>query len=168
MMRRVITGLDAGGKSMVLYDGPPQSVFMATKAKVDTLEIGNVAEFPAAVPAGQAATADIWETDGPPLPDAADPMATPQPFTMEPPGTGLRIRYQSWGAHLDSSAMHTTDTLDIDVIIRGEVELLLEEGRSVTLRPGDSVVIPGVAHGWRAGPEGVELVNIMQKLAPGR
>jgi mannose-6-phosphate isomerase-like protein (cupin superfamily) len=167
-MRRVITGLDADGKSTVLYDGPPQSVFLATKVKVGALEIGNVPEFPAAVPSGQAATADIWETDGLPLADAADPMATPQPFTIEPPGTGLRIRYQSWGADLDSSTNHATDTLDVNVIIRGEVALLLEEGRSVTLRAGDSVVIPGVAHGWRAGPEGVELVNIMQKLAPGR
>jgi hypothetical protein len=49
--------------------------------------------------------------------------------------------------------MHRTDTLDYDVVLRGEVTLLLEDGE-VVLRAGDSVVIPGVLHGWRAGPEG--------------
>jgi mannose-6-phosphate isomerase-like protein (cupin superfamily) len=164
-MRRIITGLDANGKSTVVYSGPPQSMFHTTGAKVGSLEIKNTPAFIADVPRGHACIIDIWETDGPPLSDGADPMAEPRPFSIEPPGKGFRIRYFSWGADLDSSAMHATDTLDINYIISGAVELLLEEGRSVMLKAGDSIVIPGVLHGWRAGPEGVTMINLMQKLA---
>jgi hypothetical protein len=49
--------------------------------------------------------------------------------------------------------MHRTDTLDYDVVLSGQVTLLLEDGE-VVLETGDSVLIPGVRHGWRAGPEG--------------
>jgi len=164
-MRRVITGLDENGKSTVLYEGPPQSVLYSTSTKVGSLEINNIAEFIAEVPEGKACVADIWETSGLPTPDAPDPMSEPRPFTIEPAGTGMRIRYQVWGPNLDSSTMHATDTLDINFILAGEVELLLEEGRSIMLRAGDALVLPAVQHGWRAGPEGVTMLNIMQKMA---
>jgi hypothetical protein len=49
-----------------------------------------------------------------------------------------------------------TNTLDYDTVLDGSCELLLEEG-SVWLGVGDSVMIPGTVHGWRAGPEGVVL-----------
>ena len=52
--------------------------------------------------------------------------------------------------------LHRTDTIDFDVVLAGEVDLLVEDGE-VTLRPHDSVVLPGVVHGWRAGPDGVLL-----------
>lgn len=164
-MRRVITGVDANGKSIVLYDGPPQSIHHVTSTKVGALQMHHAETVPAKVPAGQCCAADIWETTGLPRPDDADPMAAPQAFSIEPAGKGLRVRYHIWGADLDSSTIHATDTLDINIIIEGSVELLLEEGRSVTLGKGDSVVLPGNEHGWRAGPEGVTMVNIMQKLA---
>ena len=166
-MRRIITGLDENGKATVLYEGTPQSILFTSNAKVGQLQIDNIPDFRPEVPEGKACIVDVWETDGLPTPNMPDPMATPRPFSIEPPGTGFRIRYFVWGANLDSSAMHTTDTLDINHVISGEVELLLEEGRSVTLQAGDSVVIPGVPHGWIAGPQGVTMLNIMQKLAPG-
>lgn len=164
-MRRVITGVDANGKSTILYDGPPQSIHHVTNTKVGQLQMHHTETFPVEVPDGHCCAADIWETTGLPRSDDADPMASPQPFTIEPQGQGLRVRYQAWGANVDSSTMHATDTLDVNVIIQGSVELLLEEGRSVTLNKGDSVVLPGNEHGWRAGPEGVTMINIMQKLA---
>lgn len=164
-MRRIVTGLDANGKSTVLYDGPPQSIHHVTGGKVGALRLAHVTEFRDDLGPSEVCAVDIWETDGPPAPDAPDPMATPRDFTMEPPGSGLRVRYQAWAPDLDSSTMHATDTLDINVIVAGQVELLLEEGRSVTLHAGDSVVLPGIQHGWRAGPEGVTMLNIMQKLA---
>ena len=51
------------------------------------------------------------------------------------------------------SPMHWTRTLDFDAVVRGSVTLNLDEG-SIELTPGDCVVLPGVRHGWRAGPEG--------------
>jgi mannose-6-phosphate isomerase-like protein (cupin superfamily) len=167
-IRRIVTGLDENGKATVLYEGPPQSVLFTSNAKVGQLQIDNVPEFTFDVPDGQACFANIWETDGLPAFNMADPLSTPQPFLYEPRGTGMSIRFFRWGPNLDSSTIHATDTLDINYIIAGSVELLLEEGRSVTLRAGDSVIIPGVKHGWITSPEGVTMLNIMQRQAPGQ
>jgi quercetin dioxygenase-like cupin family protein len=109
--------------------------------------------------------ADIWDTDGPPTANSPDLVAQPQRFTIEPPGKGLRVRYSVMGPNLDSSRIHATETLDVDFILAGQVELLLEEGRSVMLGAGDFVVLPGVKHGWRVGPDGVTILFIMQKMA---
>ena len=45
--------------------------------------------------------------------------------------------------------MHTTDTVDIDVVISGEVDLELDDGSEVHLRPGDCVIQNGTRHAWR-------------------
>lgn len=50
-------------------------------------------------------------------------------------------------------AFHHTDTIDLHTILSGSVELLLDDGAH-TLAFGDSAVVAGVDHGWRAGPEG--------------
>jgi hypothetical protein len=49
--------------------------------------------------------------------------------------------------------MHHTDTVDFDTIIFGSVEIILHDGPH-RLEPGDCVVVTGVDHGWRAGPQG--------------
>jgi quercetin dioxygenase-like cupin family protein len=45
--------------------------------------------------------------------------------------------------------MHTTDTVDIDYIVSGEVWLELDDGVQVQLRQGDCVVQNGTRHAWR-------------------
>lgn len=52
--------------------------------------------------------------------------------------------------------MHHTDTLDFDTVLSGSVELVLDDGVHL-LAPGDSVVVTGIDHGWRAGPDGCRL-----------
>jgi quercetin dioxygenase-like cupin family protein len=64
-----------------------------------------------------------------------------------------------------SDALHRTDTLDYDLVLAGEVTLGLDEGE-VRLRPGDSVMIPGVAHRWIAGPDGCTVSVVMRGLPP--
>jgi quercetin dioxygenase-like cupin family protein len=49
--------------------------------------------------------------------------------------------------------MHHTDTVDFDIVLEGSVEIVLDDGAHL-LGPGDSVVVTGVDHGWKAGPEG--------------
>jgi quercetin dioxygenase-like cupin family protein len=56
-------------------------------------------------------------------------------------------------------SMHHTDTVDFDVVLSGSVELILDDGGH-PLEVGDSVVVTGVDHAWRAGPQGCRL-NIM-------
>ncbi|HVP47422.1 MAG TPA: cupin domain-containing protein [Bryobacteraceae bacterium] len=45
--------------------------------------------------------------------------------------------------------MHTTDTVDFDVIVSGEVYLELDDGAEVLLKAGDCVVQNGTRHAWR-------------------
>jgi mannose-6-phosphate isomerase-like protein (cupin superfamily) len=48
----------------------------------------------------------------------------------------------------DSSGMHTTDTVDFDVILSGEVYLELDDGAEVLLKAGDCVIQNGTRHAW--------------------
>ena len=49
---------------------------------------------------------------------------------------------------LDHPGMHTTDTVDFEYVISGEVWLELDDGEEVRLRAGDTVVQNGTRHAW--------------------
>jgi len=49
----------------------------------------------------------------------------------------------------DHPGMHTTDTVDFDVVISGEVVLELDDGGTVLLKAGDCVIQNGTRHAWR-------------------
>jgi hypothetical protein len=163
--RRIVTGFDAEGASVILYDGPPQSIHHVTSTHVGALQMSHAATVPD-VGNGQVGLVDLWRTAGLPSRGDPDPVAAPAPFLLEPEGTGFTVRYHVWGPYLDSSTMHATDTLDINIIISGEVTLFLEKNHSVLLQAGDTVILPGNNHGWRAGADGVSMIGIMQRLDP--
>ena len=48
----------------------------------------------------------------------------------------------------DNPGMHTTDTVDFDVVIDGEVWLELDDGKEVKLTRGSCVVQNGTRHAW--------------------
>jgi hypothetical protein len=48
----------------------------------------------------------------------------------------------------DHPGTHTTDSVDWDVIISGEVWLEVDNGERTLLRTGDSVVLNGTRHSW--------------------
>lgn len=62
-------------------------------------------------------------------------------------------------AHMepDEPGMHTTDTIDFEVILSGEVTLELDDGALTTLHAGDTVVQNGTRHRW-ANPGAVPAV----------
>ncbi len=49
----------------------------------------------------------------------------------------------------NNPGMHTTDTIDFEYVISGEVWLELDDGEEVYLRAGDTVVQNGTRHAWR-------------------
>jgi quercetin dioxygenase-like cupin family protein len=49
---------------------------------------------------------------------------------------------------LDHPGMHTTDTVDFDVVLSGEVSLELDDGAEVLLKAGDGVIQNGTRHAW--------------------
>lgn len=53
--------------------------------------------------------------------------------------------------------IHHTETVDFDVVLEGEISILLPDEREIALRPGDCVLIPGVPHGWSVGEAGCVL-----------
>lgn len=131
--RRVVTGHDANGKSVVLSDGvPPQNHPMQGAAiGADFVEIWST---PEAVPA---------------LTSLPDREPTARPFTIMPP-TGHLIRIidiyppQMGGQR---TVMHRTRTLDYAVVIEGEIVLVLSDSE-VVLGPGEVVVQRGTDHAW--------------------
>jgi quercetin dioxygenase-like cupin family protein len=48
----------------------------------------------------------------------------------------------------DHPGMHTTDTVDLDLVISGEIWLELDDGEEVHLRTGDCVIQNGTRHAW--------------------
>jgi mannose-6-phosphate isomerase-like protein (cupin superfamily) len=49
----------------------------------------------------------------------------------------------------DNPGMHTTDTIDFEVVLSGRVVLELDDGAQKELHPGDTVVQNGTRHRWR-------------------
>ena len=49
----------------------------------------------------------------------------------------------------DAPGMHTTATVDYEFVVSGRVVLELDDGASVELGPGDTVVQNGTRHAWR-------------------
>lgn len=55
---------------------------------------------------------------------------------------------------VDNPGMHTTATVDFEVVLSGRVTLELDDGATVALEPGDTVVQNGTRHRWsNAGTE---------------
>jgi hypothetical protein len=44
--------------------------------------------------------------------------------------------------------MHISDTVDLDVIVSGEVYVELDDGAEVRLKAGDCVIQNGTRHAW--------------------
>jgi|KBSMisStandDraft_5_1062788.scaffolds.fasta_scaffold02503_7 quercetin dioxygenase-like cupin family protein len=165
-VRRVTTGHNEQGKAIVASD-----------AEVDGTPLSLLpgAEFHR-----------LWGADVPPrFPDAGTQPAGPSYF---PPLGGFRFmmftvaprtmsrraavdrhellaemeaRLPGLATHMEPNnpGMHTTDTIDFEYIISGEVWLDLDDGATVQLRAGDTVVQNGTRHRWRN--EGAEPCRIV-------
>jgi mannose-6-phosphate isomerase-like protein (cupin superfamily) len=156
-VRRIVTGHDADGRSIVQEDGPP--------ARVVTLGGESGATFH-----------EIWNT--PALPAAVDRASgePPEPgIRLLPPAGGTRIRildippddgslaalpreavralFEAIGAgHTlpedpPHPLMHRTETIDYGIVLEGEIVLVLDDSETV-VRAGDVVIQRGTSHAW--------------------
>lgn len=176
-MRRVITGDNARGQSVIIIDSGPSS-------EVGTADLGGLFE--------------IWEdaASGPLSPKVHDDLGTKRPvlgprkgnvqvrwFVISPLPEGvpkpaldaaLRERFAAFdGARhmIDQTrhpAMHETHSIDIICLLQGEASLILESGET-RLRPGNVVIQRGTNHAWTAhgGPALFLAVLIDRELAHG-
>jgi quercetin dioxygenase-like cupin family protein len=49
---------------------------------------------------------------------------------------------------LDHPGMHTTDTVDVEIVLAGEIVLELDDAIETTLRAGDVNIQNGTRHRW--------------------
>jgi len=119
--RRVVTGLNASGKSCILEDGP--------------------------IPATSVMGGIAWRTEGHPADNSAQEAIAPEAFAFDMMNRGTIFMVNEFPPDMDVF-WHVTDTIDYIVMLEGEVVLMLENGE-VTLRKGDCIVDRGVNHAWR-------------------
>jgi quercetin dioxygenase-like cupin family protein len=126
--RRVVTGLNSSGKSIILSDGfvPENARYLSTKNS----------------------TSDLWIENQVPvdLNDITDHFIG-YSMKTEPPQGGVTARIVTWQPGF-SYPMHSTNTLDILFIVSGTLELILDESKTI-LAAGDSAIQRGTNHGWR-------------------
>lgn len=153
--RRIITGLNADGRSVAAVDGPP-----AVQVEFDN----------------GAGLYEIWTApDGPLSRAAAGPDRGAGALKLSPPHGGVTIRWFTIAPDDSLSAeeaealfagafaaigaahervdttrhpgMHLTATLDAIILVSGRVRLILDDDERV-LKPGDVVVQRGTNHAW--------------------
>jgi mannose-6-phosphate isomerase-like protein (cupin superfamily) len=152
-VRRVVTGHDARGRSVIQRDGYARNV-------------KEMASMP-----GLALT-DLWETGGAPASNDGKADAAARPVRLEPPANGTILRivefppdsawrnradareaFDSIGAgHApvegsDDPMMHRTATVDYIIVLKGEIHAIMDKGET-KLKAGDILVQRGTNHSW--------------------
>lgn len=157
-MRRVITGEDKDGRSLVIVDGGPSG-------QIGDPNLGGLFEIWHEAVGGQFDTRDATDRgEITPILSPGDGKVKVRWFVIAPTPEGAppeilnsRVRevFASFGAEHElrdqnrHPGMHQTETIDIICLISGEASLVLdnEERR---LKPGNIVIQRGTSHGWTA------------------
>jgi len=71
-----------------------------------------------------------------------DPAAAGAEYGQRLPGLAELFEAESPG-------MHTSDTVDYDIVLDGEISVEFDDGATVDLRKGDILVQYGTRHAWR-------------------
>jgi mannose-6-phosphate isomerase-like protein (cupin superfamily) len=151
--RRVVTGHNAAGRSIILTDGESPNVFTAAAS-------------------GGLRSTELWATTTAPADNSGDADAAIRERRITPEGLGTVFRYIEYppdsvrlktidpAAHFSTGTgarpggdgaphkgMHRTDTVDYAIILSGEIYAVMDEGE-VLLRQGDCLIQRGTNHAW--------------------
>jgi hypothetical protein len=154
-IRRVVTGHDAAGRSVLVMDGAAPHVYCRSP--------------------GSAVVTELWETRSTPADNRGRAEVTDHPFRLPPPRHGSVFRIIEYppdkerlaaleaqrrsaddgsghGAAFDRGAprhpgFHKTASVDYAIVLAGEIYALMDEGE-VLLRAGDVLVQRGTNHAW--------------------
>jgi len=129
-MRRLVTASDENGKSYALSHGAPALVYE---------------------PAGPSGVSlvDFWQTGGPL--QSVGQGGDADSWVLDPLGDGVCCRSPQLPAGMDvgDRGWHATNTIDLNVVLRGQLELALPDGITTVLGPGETVLQRGTNHRWR-------------------
>jgi mannose-6-phosphate isomerase-like protein (cupin superfamily) len=159
IVRRVVTGHDDQGRSIVISDGPAPFLHVSPDdPEWYSTDVFRTGETPAQIVARQGET-----TEGPrrQLPTKRGSVIRVNNFPPEPehvrrmtPEDSLRAfaalgnpdaaTFGKGGRH---PLMHRTETIDYAIVLSGEIVMLLDE-QEVLLKAGDILVQCGTNHAW--------------------
>jgi quercetin dioxygenase-like cupin family protein len=124
-IRRVVTGHDANGRALVQIDEVAKNVISSRPG---------------------ASSCGVWTSEGFPVDNSggAD-TSTRKVGTTLAGGTVFRIVEFSPGV---APRNHRTDSVDYAVVMSGEIDMELDDGRVVHLKAGDVLVQRGTIHNW--------------------
>ncbi|TGQ63471.1 MAG: cupin domain-containing protein [Mesorhizobium sp.] len=159
-IRRVVTGKNAEGKSVFISDGssPREMALQHTPGFVSSPQwtidaTPDLTRVGGADPMASEGTmlasvggSVFWMITFPPdsvmmSGDWKPELAGPEHLKAAP---GIAERFE-----MDNPGMHQTPTVDYVTIVKGRVVLELDDGKSVELKQGDTVVQQGARHAWR-------------------
>lgn len=150
-VRRIVTGHDAAGRSIVTEDGAPQRSYDDLgEPGLVFHEIWHTARTPAAIVAAGAEPAEAALMLAPP-PGGTRIRVLDIP--VEHAGADFEAVFANIGgsdAHVASDrhpSFHRTRSIDYGIVLDGEITLLLDTTETV-VRAGDIVVQRGTNHGW--------------------
>jgi quercetin dioxygenase-like cupin family protein len=124
--RRVVTAHDADGKAVIWLDGDAANHKFPTDKITSTL---------------------LWSTDRTPTDLLATEDEGARILGSAPPPNGSRFTMMQFFPGNDGH-MHRTDTVDYVICLSGEIDMVVDDGKSVTLRAGDVVIQRGTNHAW--------------------
>jgi hypothetical protein len=157
-IRRIITGHDADGRSVIAQDASlPRVVEIQSIPGTVFHEIWSTSETPAPIDNGEDPTQSALMLPPP-------PNGTRMRFVDIPPDTdeflahGAQRMQQAFArigaAHASTVVsdsphplMHRTESVDYGIVIEGEIVLVLDRGE-VALEAGDVVIQRGTNHAW--------------------
>ena len=167
-VRRVVTGHDEEGKAVFISDGrPARSIAFDTLPGLEFVELWATEAVPQIPVNNFEPSADIASFVPPPVGTRFRIVRFPSGLEMSKlieggfDAVAFRNEYKSKIPGLaethevEDPSMHETATIDYGIVLSGEIDLELDEGKEVHLKAGDCIIQNGTRHGWRnpgAGP----------------
>ena len=151
-IRRVVTGLDANNKAVVMFDSRiplqagPYGLNATNLWVTNSYPLGfSFKDDTAAIPVGVSPLDNGTKfrvVEFPPLDAAAEAKMEPG-FLMKAVGPVAPAR----GLPVTHPLMHRTRSVDYAVVLSGEIDMMLDD-TMVHLRPGDTIVQQATNHAW--------------------
>jgi hypothetical protein len=155
-VRRVVTGHTRDGKATVASDTEVDPITVDLLPGMEFYRLWGADEAPIFPDPGSPSSAAAYF---PPaggfrfglVTVAPDSVALPKDLDRGLALEEMEEKLPGVAAHLeaDNPGMHTTDTIDFEYVLSGEVWLELDDGKEVLLRSGDTLVQNGTRHAWR-------------------
>jgi mannose-6-phosphate isomerase-like protein (cupin superfamily) len=151
-IRRVVTGLDADNKAIVIFDGRmplqagPYGLQSTNLWVTNSYPLGfSFKDDTSAIPVGISPLDNgtkLRVVEFPPL-DAATEAKMEPGFLMKAVGPVAPAK----GRPVTHPLMHRTRSVDYAVVLAGEIDMMLDD-TAVHLKPGDTVVQQATNHAW--------------------